>query len=246
MGFDQRMHRRIPMTGHVHFWPEGETWGAGSLGEALNLSESGLAFTCDKSVPIGARLQVEFKLPNQSGYMRLAAQVVHCVASEQVGVNFELRVHFLELHKEELLPMRRQILTTSDPKVAAITGWGRALVANLPSVVAQYREVSADQSKRWIDDHSFLPSMAVMTMPKLQQVLEESLGSKTLGNLRLKGSRLIPEKAPVWLELTLVKGRLRLLGSIIWSRQDPPEEAEAGVHASALSKEDATKLEKAA
>src|ERR1700685_2267137 len=129
MGFDQRAHRRIPFGGYIHFWPEGtDLAGPGTWGEALNLSESGLFFTCEKSGVKGARLEGEIKIPDRTGYLRMLSQLVHCEPAGPGGKIWNLRVHFLQPHLEELVAMRRYILQTADPALAALTGWGRALV----------------------------------------------------------------------------------------------------------------------
>jgi hypothetical protein len=245
MGFDQRAHRRIPFGGYIHFWPEGtDLSGPGTWGEALNLSESGLSFTCEKAVVKGARLEVEIKMPDRTGYLRMLSQLVHCEPTGPGGKIWNLRVHFLEAHREELVVMRRYILQTADPATAALTGWGRVLVQDMPSVVAHYRDLSPDQSKRLIEDPSFTAAMEFAHLIRFQQVLEASLGNKTPGSIRLKGTLRIREKSMAWVELTLVKGRLRLLGETIWSKQDPDEEAEAGLRVVAYSKEDVKHLNK--
>ncbi|HTA17303.1 MAG TPA: PilZ domain-containing protein [bacterium] len=245
MGFDQRAHRRIPFGGYIHFWPEGgDLTGPGTWGEALNLSESGLSFTCEKSVIKGSRLEVEIKMPDRTGYLRLLSQLVHCEPMGPGGKIWNLRVRFLEPHREELVPMRRYILQTADPAMAAITGWGRVLVQDMPSVVAHYRDLSPDQSKRWTEDPNFMVTTEFAHLIRFQQVLEASLGNKTPGSIRLKGTLRIKEKAMAWVELTLIKGRLRLLGETIWSRQEPDEDAEAGLRVLAYSKEDVKHLNK--
>ncbi|HTB21928.1 MAG TPA: PilZ domain-containing protein [bacterium] len=241
MGFDHRSHRRISLNSAVRFWPYGENFGTGTTGEAINLSESGLAFNSTKPAPKGSLLQVEFRIPNRTEELRLLSEVVHCEMGEQRG--WQVRVHFLELYREEFVGMRRYILQTADPKLASATGWGKALVPGKPSVVAQYRDLSPDQFRGWTSDRSFLAKNDLPPMDHFRDHLQNAMGNATPEKLRLRGSRRLHEKSKIWLELALVNGSLRMLCETIWSKQEPQEDPEAGLQVLAYNHEDAVRLD---
>lgn len=246
MGFEQRLHRRIPVAIHVNYWLDGDTSQAAEWGETVNLSESGLALYSPKPVAKGGRILLECIMPGQTQSLRLEAEVVHCELSKNGDGQWHLRVRFTQMHREELQPLRRYVQQIADPKAAAATGWGKAYFPGLEAMSAQYREVSLAESKRLLDERSFLAAKEIIFLRRFQEFVELSLGTKTPSSFRLLGSRGLKEQLPVWVELMMPLGRLHLLATTVWSRQEPDEAAESGLQVLAFQKDEALRLDKQA
>jgi len=244
MGFDQRSHRRIPLGGTIRFWPYGENFGTGTTGAALNLSESGLAFNSAKSAAKGKLLQVEFRIPNRSDALRLLSEVVLCEAGPPEQGGWHVGVHFLEPSGEDFVAVRRHLLQTTDPKLAAATGWGRVLPPGKPAIAVQYRELNPEQFDLWNGDRSFLLAEELWALTRFKDLLESAVGDATPNKFRLWGSLRLPEKSKAWLELALLNGSLRLLCDTVWTRQEKGEDPEAELLVLAYNKQDAEKLDR--
>ncbi len=88
-GHEKRRAERWPFPGTVEIRPDGgdgiERW----YGTCINLSESGLGFTCDDRIDPGSKLEVSFHYPEKSVYGR--GIVRYCMESPDghlIGLEF--------------------------------------------------------------------------------------------------------------------------------------------------------------
>jgi hypothetical protein len=244
MGFENRKSARVQTNIHIYFWADGSTAGAGIWGQALNLSETGLAFLCDKLVDVGETILLEFSVPGHKKPLRIFAQVVHAQQHSGGDRRIHLRVTFLNLEYQERQLIRHFVLQLSDPKLAAVSGWGTADFQGVDPVQAAYRELSADEQKKWLEDRTFISLKEATYLKKFQAFLEFHLGNKAPETFKLTGSRGLKEHGGVWVELNLAGGQIQVLGKVLWCRQEQDEVAQSGLTLLAFQKSKAIELEK--
>ncbi|HXC63152.1 MAG TPA: PilZ domain-containing protein [bacterium] len=244
MGFENRKSIRIKTKLNVFAWPEDAPEGKGSLGEVLNLSETGLATHCGLFAAKGDLLRLEFSLDSRKAPLKLRAQVVHSDPPADGQSGRVLRVQFLDVEAGDRLTLRQTIILFADPKLAAQTGWGKVYFSAGQGIETKYRILSQAEQQQALTDRSYLSAKELIYLKKFQAFLEEALGSKTPGNFKLLGSRALAENGYAWLELNLASGHLHLLAKVLWCKKEGEEKAEAGLSVLAIHKDEAMKVEK--
>jgi hypothetical protein len=244
MGFENRKSIRIKTKLNVFVWPGGAQEGQGTLGEVLNLSETGLATHCPLLAVKGDPLRLEFSLDSRKAPLTLSAKVVHSDPPPDGQTGRILRVQFMELEPGDRLLLRQTIILFADPKLAAQTGWGKVYFSAGQGIETKYRILTQSEQQQALADRSYLSSKELIYLKKFQVFLEDSLGSKIPGNFKLLGSRALAENGYAWMELNLASGHLHLLAKVLWCQQDSEEKAEAGLSVVAIHKDEAMRIEK--
>jgi len=244
MGFENRKSIRIKTKLNVYVWPQGAPEGKGSLGEVLNLSETGMATHCGLYAAVGDPLRLEVSLDSRKAPLTLAARVVHSDAPADGQTGRVLRVQFLDVSAEDRLLLRQTIIQFADPKLAAQTGWGKVYFEAGQGIETKYRILSQAEQQQALNDRSYLSAKELIYLKKFQGFLEEALGGKTPGNFKLLGSRSLAENGYAWMELNLPTGHLHLLAKVLWCKKEGEEKAEAGLSVLAIHKDEAMKVEK--
>jgi hypothetical protein len=244
MGFENRKSIRIKTKLNIFFWPQDTHEGQGTLGEVLNLSETGLAMHCAAGPAPGEGLQLEFSLDSRKAPLRVKAKVVHNEPAPTGQTGRVLRVQFLDVDSADRLLLRQTILQFADPKLAAQTGWGKSYFDAGQGIETKYRILAQSEQQQALADRSYLSAKELIYLKKVQDFLEQALGSKTPSNFKLLGSRALVENGYAWLELNLDSGHLHLLAKVLWCKQEEEEKAEAGLSVLAIHKDEALRMEK--
>jgi hypothetical protein len=245
MGFENRKSKRVKAAFNICFWPGDDPMAPPSWGVAANFSETGLAFFSEQAVAAGSSVLVEFSPSETEAPFRLFAQAVFCEKEEE-GQRYQIRLKFHELQIEERQMLRYQVLQIADPKLGAVSGWGRALFGSTAPMPCSYHELQAEQYKGYLETKAYFSSKELAFLKKFQAFLDSGLGSRSPGSFRLVGSLALKEHALAWLELELPLGRLHLLAEALWCSQPENSKAEAGLNVIAYNKDEALRIEKGA
>ena len=240
MGFENRKSARVNTSFNLFFWTGGVTTGLGHWGLAINLSETGMAFVTQKDVPKGEMVLMEMTLPGRHKPTRLFAVVMHSNPASAGQV--QLRVKFENLETEERHLLNQHVLEVADPKLASVTGWGKALFTGADFVEARYRALDAAAEK----DKAFITWKEVSYLKNFQLFLELFLGAKLPSSFKLVGTRPMKDQAAAWVELNLEAGQLHVMARVLWCSHDPGDKAEMGMSMLGVRKDEAVRLEKGA
>jgi hypothetical protein len=239
MGFENRKSTRIKLDTPVCYWVDAVP-GESLWGQALNLSETGLAFHATRALDPGVELAVELSLAGQSQPLRVPAKVVHCGRGAGPEAGYLVRVTFAGLVLEERNRLRRHILQVAEPSL----GWGKTYFPGRQAIEVIYRELGLSEHKLWLEKRDYLSLREVGYLKQFQGHLEQTLGSKSPESLRLLGTRGLRVHAEVWLELGLPEGRLHFLAKVLWCNVESDGRSESGLSLVAFHKEEALYLEK--
>jgi hypothetical protein len=239
MGFENRKSTRVKLDSPVCYWLDGAP--SPSLwGQAINLSETGLAFHGGQALEPGAELAVELSLAGQGQALKLPAKVVHCHREAAGEARYQVRVSFAGLENEDRNRLRRHILQVAEPSL----GWGKTYFPGKQAIEVVYRELAAAEQKLWLEKRDYLSLREVGYLKQYQGHLEQALGSKAPESFRLLGTKPLKAHAEVWLELETAEGRLHFLAKVLWCHGEPDGRAESGLSLVAFHKEEALYLER--
>jgi hypothetical protein len=243
MGFEHRKAVRVQAAFPLYFWVGEEEQGAGLWGQAVNLSESGMAFTCEQALAKGASVLLELSLPERGGTVKVLGELLRSDRAEK-GTGLTHRIRFKRMDGASRQRLEQHVLAVADPKLAAATGWGKAYFVDQRIYAVKYRELPAGLKDKWLAERSYLSAKELVYLKAFQSFLEQHLGARLPGAFKILGSRPLKEGATAWLELELKAGVLHCLADGLWSEQEQGERAMLGLQCSAFQKEEALRLEK--
>lgn len=243
MGFEHRKSVRIKADFHLFFWLGEDAQGPSLGGQAENLSETGVAFRCERPFEREQPLMLELSLPDKGGPLRVLGSVLRC---EEHQGSVLVRVRFTQMDGDSQLRLEQHVLLVSDPKLAAATGWGKAYFEEQRRFRVRYRELPAGLREKWLDDRSYLDVKGLIYLRAFRAFLESALGEALPKPFKVLGSRAVQERSIAWLELRLPEGALHLLAEALWCQAEPGESAIVGLLPVAFHKEEALRIEKGA